>query len=88
MYATVECEACAENTIAKESNQTSCEACGKGASTSGKGSTVCTEVPRGFYINASNATVKCEAGYKCEGKDSDHAQRTSKVFVAELKFIL
>ena len=33
---------------------------------------MCSEVPRGFYVNASNDTVKCEAGYKCEGKDSDH----------------
>ena len=60
-----------QNTVAKDSGETACTACGKGESTAGEGSTVCTEVPRGFYVNASNDTVKCEPGYKCEGKDSD-----------------
>lgn len=67
--ASTACTKCTEGTFQALEGNTTCSTCPAGYENVQDGSTVCTVVPRGSYSNASNTTLKCEAGFKCAGAD-------------------
>ena len=62
------CTKCEEGQFQAHEGNTTCEICPLGyVGNVERGSTGCTAVPPGSYLNTSNATLKCDRGYKCEG---------------------
>ena len=63
----IECLKCREGRYQSLEGNSTCDACPEGYGNKKSGSATCIATPPGSYVNATNATVPCEAGFKCEG---------------------
>ena len=62
------CKKCKVNSFANDTSLFRCELCPRGYASVDEGASSCVPVPPGSYVdNETNATKKCEPGYKCEG---------------------